>query len=175
MPRMAFTSLRPTAFGLAVLLLTTSVVLCEPAWSFWDTPEQRATLKGIIAVKVIVGTAMPLTLEESDVKALLSSLQTDVELRLRKAGITVNPSADSWLLVTMDSWKAPLGNYIFVIHVRFMQWLILPRASKGFFAPTWETYGSGSVGPQDLRSIRDYVGDNMDKFINAYLEQNPKQ
>jgi hypothetical protein len=42
-------------------------------------------------------------------------------------------------------------------------------------AATWGVDALGAFGSERLREVRPHVIDNVDKFIGAYLEQNPKQ
>jgi hypothetical protein len=42
-------------------------------------------------------------------------------------------------------------------------------------ATTWSVTAVGTVGRENLRNIRDFIKDDVDKFVNAYLSVNPKK
>ena len=105
-----------------------------------------------------------------------SQLRTDVELRLRRAGVTVGPTLTGHLYVNVDTVKSDNGQtYAYNILVQYMQPVVLARDPKAsIFATTWETGGVHMVAANRLREVRRFVADYVDQFINAYLEQNPK-
>jgi len=163
---------RRIVLGISLLLLAV------PAWG-QDTPGQRATLQGIKAIAVDAFVA-----PDGELGGLIQSqLQTDVELRLQKAGIRVvsEPSADtrwSFLSLTVNVTKAPdFPVYGCAIVLEVNQPVSLahdPRRS--LVVSTWTNGSVGVWGAQRLRDgVRDGVADLVDKFINAYLEQNPKK
>lgn len=110
-------------------------------------------------------------------------LQTDVELKLRMAGIQVltwekylkelgMPS----LLVNVKILKTEIGIYFFSINVDLGQKVVLFRdPSLTIIAATWSTGTMGYSGENKLNTIRDALKDCIDKFINAYLAANPKK
>jgi len=105
-------------------------------------------------------------------------LQTDVELRLRRAGIGVGPSNEGFLYVNVSTRRSPNSEVIaFHIEVQFHQEVVLDRDSKTrISAPTWDTGGTGIVGRLSVKDyVRKVLADEVDKFINAYLEQNPRK
>jgi hypothetical protein len=88
--------------GMSILLLTVPVWASDlPIWVS-DTPMERATLKGVPTVDVVIEKI------DSDAERdglSRSQIQTDVELRLRQAGITVVPSSLCILLVKVNTGK----------------------------------------------------------------------
>ncbi len=152
--------------GIAILLLDI------PAWA--DTPGQRATLKGIKAVAVAVEDTNA-TAERDGLTR--NQLQTDVEQRLRRAGITVDNHAPGLLAVFVNTLKIESGFYAYAIRVQFRQRVRMERNLKiAALASTWEAPSVvGTVGTKALRDVRGSVRERVDQFINAYLEQNPKQ
>lgn len=137
----------------------------------------RATLKGITAIRVAVEKLPP----EAERDGLTrDQLQTDVEARLRKAGIKVTSTSvenkvSPYLHLNVSTVKNPPGFYAFNIRLEFNQGVILERNRNVLVpAPTWSIDFLGTVGAQRLRDVRSTVAAGLDKFINAYLEQNPK-
>ena len=106
------------------------------------------------------------------------TFQTDMELKLRLAGIKVLTRAEIlttpgspylYLNVTLPNpEKRKLSSY--AIDLEFSQLVILVRdPGISAIATTWSV---GSVGNGDLPHIRDRVKDKMDQFINAWLSVN---
>jgi hypothetical protein len=146
-----------------------------PTWPY-DLPERQATLKGITAIRVLVE---PLDPEAERDGLTTNQLQTDVELRLQKAGIKVTSSSAEtggpYLYLNVNTYKHPSGLYAFNISLEFHQRVILERnRNVSVSAPTWSESFVDLVGAQRLHEVRDKVADQVDMFINAYLEQNPK-
>jgi hypothetical protein len=106
-----------------------------------------------------------------------SQLQTDVESRLRQAGITVGFSLTGHLYVSVDTVKSDNGQtYAYNVEIEYVQQIVLPRDPKTlFYAPTWETGGVGMIAATRLREVRQDVGNYVDQFIKAYFEQNPNR
>ncbi len=83
-----------------------------------DTPSRRVTLKGIKAVAVVVEDT-PADAQRDGLTRNL--LQTDVEQRLRQAGITVDDDAPGMLAVFVNTLKIESGFYAYAIRVQFRQ------------------------------------------------------
>jgi hypothetical protein len=154
---------------MAFLLLGPSV----PAWPA-VRPAERASLNGITAIWVVVEDMNPEAERDGLTKA---QLQTDVELRLRKAGIRVASSQEegkgSVLYLYVNTTKHSSGLYAYNTDHKFGQRVILARNQNlALFAMTWSALGKlGLVGAKWLRDVRDDVADCVDQFINDYLEQ----
>ena len=149
--------------------------IAVPAWPV-DSPEERATLKGIKAIVVAVDVnpeAEPHGLSKDQI-------QTDVELRLRKAGIKVvsllSEGGSSFLSVAVAMVKSSDGSvYAYSIQLAFNQLTVLMRDPRvPAVATTWSTSYVGLAGFYRVREVRNILADQVDRFINAYLEQNPK-
>ncbi len=168
MRRIAFFSFHQIVLALVVLLLIV------PTWAD-DTPQSRASLKGITTLKVVVENMNP----DAERDGLTTNqIQTDVELRLRQAGITLSPTASAFLYVAVPAQKrsAEFPLYGYAIAVELIQPVIVPRDQPiAVYATTWSIVAASSVGAANLRTIRSFVVDYIDRFINAYLEQNPRQ
>jgi len=138
-----------------------------------DTEYTRRTLKGIKAVGVIVEELR----KEVPSGLTKRQLQTDVELRLRKAGITVissNQEAAPYLYVRVNSIQLPNSiQYVYAVGVELNQTVKLARdMTKTSVATTWDKGGTGCTSRPG--GIRDGVADYVDQFITAYLSVNPK-
>jgi hypothetical protein len=164
------------AFTLTLLLLS----LGAPAWPGDEGPWARSSLKGVTAISVTVGDLASDAERDGLHK---DQLQTDVELRLRQAGIkivasTVPPDAISLanLVLMVDTLKLPQPPlYAVATTLTFRQLVNLVRDPGGVaLAATWDTGNLSLRSAGRLRSVRQTVSDLVDKFINAYLEQNPK-
>ena len=169
----------PAQFALAMASLFL-FILAAPAWPL-DTPEARSTLKGIKAMRVEI-EPLPSDLERLGLTH--DQIQTDVELRLRQSGITLSDPLDTatpLLWVALNSQHQTDSPVVgFSIKVEFIQFVRLSRdRSIRAPAPTWSVDGVGTADtspPETTRTeIRGLLRDFVDRFINAYLEQNPKQ
>ena len=107
-----------------------------------------------------------------------SILKTDVELKLRKAGIRVLTEDDMYLTpgtpylhVSVNAFKS--RSFVYCVKVSFRQDVILSRnRSVETSAVTWIQSFLGISS--DLRPIREVVSDLVDQFMNDYLAVNPK-
>lgn len=110
-------------------------------------------------------------------------IKVEVELRLRKAGITVFDKLDSdgndsaaALDVSIDAIKNGNGVYGFYVSTRLREIVSLLRPTRcRAIATTWVTAYVGTVGTEAMAAyLRQDVDDDVDKFVNDYLAQNPK-
>lgn len=112
-----------------------------------------------------------------------STIQTDVELKLRMAGIKV---------MTLEEWDAtrfqPTGGYFFVnitathtrpgesaafnVAIELREDVRLVR--NGALVQLAATWSSAAVGYGDIPHVRNSAKDLVDRFINAWLSVNPK-
>jgi hypothetical protein len=148
------------------------VLAAAPAWG-QDGPAQRATLRGVAVVEVVVEAMDPVAERDGLTR---SRLLADVEPRLRQAGIPVGSTLTGHLYVNVDTVKSGDGQtYAYNISIQYMQQVVLARDPKApVFATTWETGGVGMIGTQRLPEVRREVLTYVDQFIDAYREQNPK-
>jgi hypothetical protein len=140
-----------------------------------QTTYENDTLKDINALFVIVEDVSSGATELGLTKEIL---QTDVELKLRLAGISVVtkeagiklPGAPYlWVQVTVTE-AAHAAN----IAVAVRQDVRLERNDGlAFGASTWDV--NLTVASPTAQGIRDYNKDIIDKFLNAWLSVNPKK
>ena len=163
----AFLVRQSLALGIALPLLA------APAWG-QDGTAQSATLKGVTLVEVVVEAMDPVAEQDGLTRA---QLQTEVEVRLRQAGIPVGPTLTGHLHVNVDTLKSDHGQtYAYNVSVQYVQQVVLARDPKApTFATTWDTGGVGMIVASRLPEVRQDVANYVDQFIKAYLEQNPKQ
>ena len=164
------------ALGLAGLVLASASPFSLPAWPL-DTPEARATLKGISRLRIKVDQDTP-GVDSDGLRR--DQLQRDVESRLQRAGIaladlTLATEPLLWVVLTTD--KVPeFDLYAVSIKVALFQYVRLWRGPElGAPAATWELEAVGSVPSQEPSELRTWVRDFVDRFIAAYHEQNPKK
>lgn len=89
----------------------------------------------------------------------------------------MSPSAKANLNVTVNTSGRENGWYFFVIEVNLTQPVAFIRDQKSIIlTATWRLGNFGDVAAQDLaRFVRETVAGQVDRFIRAYREQNPKQ
>jgi hypothetical protein len=139
-----------------------------------DSPSARATLKGIDTVWVLVEALTP---GAKTLGLTQEMIQTDVELKLRLAGIRV--------VTQEEALKLPGSPCLYVdvnvvesagaasIGVELVQGVRLERNGDAILAPTWSM---GTLGRNpSAQDIRDRVKDYVDTFLNALLSVNPKR
>ena len=102
-------------------------------------------------------------------------IRTDVELKLRLAGITVLPpdNAGPFLYINVSALKGkgPLSSEIaFSDSVALNQAVKLDRNGTLTIATTWSVGQVGITGVDNIRNVRNFVKDDVDKFVNDWLE-----
>lgn len=139
----------------------------------------RRKLAGLTGIKVFVEAIDPEVERDGLTRA---QLQTDVELRLRKAGIKVftdpewqvAPSGSPVLGVQVTLTKHRiLPQYIYHIEVAVYQAAYLARDGSLATATVWKSGSVGTVGVDVLRYMRSFVADSIDEFVNDFLAANP--
>jgi hypothetical protein len=162
-------------------LFTLLLVFSASGMAF-DTEEHRATLKGLTGVYAYVKISGA---DVEEMRLTQDLLQTDVELRLRMAGIKVltleeyRTTGAPLLWIGLSGSKAKSGVFVFAIEVQLLQDVFLGRnPTIRVNAATWSISGVGISGGMDdtevKRSVREELSNQVDTFINAYLAANPK-
>jgi hypothetical protein len=156
-------------------------MLCHVSPAYPELPGERATLAGLTGVEVVVETMKP----DAEREGLAgSTIQTDVELKLRQAGIRVLTSSDGflapgnpYLYLNVNTSRTRTGIYAYCIELQVKQGVKLTRNPAIISSsPTWQARGYvGTVGASNLHTVRDDVRDMVDQFVNAYLAANPKR
>lgn len=159
------------------MIATLALLNAGPEATTVDNEMTRATLKGLPGVYVLVES-----FDEQDKAAGFDRriFQTDVELKLRLAGIKVlsneeylaTPGMPTLYLNVGALHKQPGQNHDYNIFLSLQQTVRLVR--NGALAYGARTWGVNSVGYGDLPFIRNAVKDYVYQFINAWLSVNPK-
>jgi hypothetical protein len=157
-------------------LLAGWLALCAAPAAASDTQGDRVTLTGLTPLSVVVEGLPPIAQSNGLTNA---ALQTDVERRLRQAGISLTPDADAYLYVHVTiadpGGSLPLPYFV---DVSLMQEVTLPRGLKTrtpLQAPTWWLNRLGMVDSNGLRAaVGARVSAFVDQFVLAYQSVNPK-
>ena len=160
-------------------ILISTLVLAASARA--DTPDERATLRGITAVRVIVDNP------GRDVEPFgvsQAALRADVESRLKRAGITLlgpNERAQGMPYLHLGVSIFPAGEpsdelFIYSIDLVLYQEVRLIRLpGVRASSPTWKAIGTiGTLKADNLATLRDIAGQYAASFVSAHQAANPK-
>jgi hypothetical protein len=141
-----------------------------------DSQIERASLTGLTTISVVVEALAPVAEKNGLTTA---ALQTDVERRLRQAGINVTPDADAYLYVHITvADPGPSLPLPYSVDVSLMQEVTLPRGLKTrtpLQCPTWSLNRLGMSSADRVRTpVTDRVTEFVDQFIRAFQSVNPK-
>jgi len=139
-------------------------------------------LKGLTAISVLVEK---LNADIKDKTGLTEKqIETDVELKLRMAGIKVVSLGESlnipgmpYLYVNLSIFRHSSGLFFaYSIYIALIENVYLERNSAiNVSAQTWFKGEIGVIGESQVSSIRNnIIKDTVDIFINDYLSANPK-
>jgi hypothetical protein len=164
---------------LFVLFLLTGCVMC------YCTSASAANKNKPIVTSLCGIKSMGLVVEDvaADVaKDGLSSsqIQSDIEQKLRSAGIAVlseealpKAAGMPYLYCNIFTYKDDTGIYAYHITLELKQMVCLIRKpALKQSAATWKIAGGGIVGINKVKDIRDFIEDYADKFITAYKTAN---
>lgn len=147
---------------------------------------EKGSLRGLPGVNVYI-SGLNSDIEQEGLTK--EQIQTDVEVRLRKAGIRVlsfeetrKSTSKPILMIQILTLRSKalselLGAsvYSYSISIELNQTANLKRfPDNEFLVITWSDNAVGMTTAKSLRTIRDGVGDYVDKFINDFLTVNPK-
>jgi len=147
-----------------------------------DDKTDRATLKGIKSVCAVVEIA-----DQSHSKLSKEGLQTDIEGKLKQAGISIDKSGTTCLYLNVRALQAigrqaigrkekPIPLYAVDVRLEFLQTVALTRdpAAKTY-APTWSTANMATVASDDLgKTALEITTSLVDQFVTAYKSVNPR-
>jgi hypothetical protein len=171
--RKRFIRLKKEVMALVVMLLLLPVV------SHALSDEQEA-LVGLRGVYVVIG---PLRQDIESLGLNSDQIKTDIELRLRKAGIRVLAGKEMdevpgkpYLYVNVDAVTKPGSSLCaYSIKVQLAKNVPIESGSK-IPGVIWQTTGyAGTANTCNTTRIHNIVGDLIDHFINDYLAANPKK
>jgi len=162
------------------LVLGFVMVFTLAKWGpFVFAEDDKFSLRGLKGAYVLVEDLRP-EIERGGLSK--TQIQTDVELKLRMAGIVVLSREEfydalgrPYLYVNVTALKDIKDRgYAYYVSVKLQQEVYLVRTPLDFTkydAVTWEV-GNVATSP-NIREIRADVKDQVDIFINAYLSVNP--
>jgi len=161
-----------TNLGFLLLLALTWFAASQVVADEFD----RESLKGLRTVRVVVERIEPAAERQGLSSA---SVQTDVELKLRQAGIAVESSARAWIYVNVNvlvpsQQYAPLA---YCVQLDLHQSAALTRNPQIVVtAVTWQGTGAVGIVPVgQLSRVRESVRDMVEQFINDWLAVNGKR
>ena len=163
---------RPASLILATLLLLTGAVFHAAAQMFVTTG--RDTLRSLPGVEVVV-ESLPPELERAGLTT--TDVRADIDRRLRAKGIPVfssqgaNPSAaKAYLYVHLNALVIPgAGLHAIAIQVQVRQTVrSLVTSSNIVDATTWDSHTVVGVSAAELPSVRDEIGEHIDRFIGDW-------
>jgi hypothetical protein len=133
---------------------------------------RRRSLRGLQGVEVLVERMKPVAQRHGLTDR---QVQTDVELRLHRAGIRVLTADESEaspylyiniIIVAGSGPAAGLLGYSIAVELKQFVWLMRDPDIRLPGATTWDEGSAGLVGQAQLRSVREELSDLVDKFIN---------
>ena len=106
-----------------------------------------------------------------------NAIETDVELALRRSGIKVYSNEEwldspsmGYLYVQVNAFGNSNGLYVFHVHMSVNQMVYLTTGDYTY-AQTYSPPGRfGTTGAANLRDVRGFVKDLVNKFINDWLK-----
>lgn len=156
-----------------ILLLMAVLVLPPVMQAAGDAPLDRATLRGLGSVGVVVDPLDPDLIKEGLTQDLL---QKRIEGRLRDAGIVIGQSAPEFVGLRVLQVRAQRGPYALCLSVGVYQPVLLVR-NKDVRTAT-ETWAVDTVLMADpkvvSRETLNSVDELADRLVAAYRSANPK-
>ena len=147
-----------------------------------DDKTDRATLKGIKSVCAVVEIA-----DQAHSKLSKDQLQSDIEGKLKQAGISIDKSGTTCLYLNVRALQAigrqvirrkekPIPLYAVDLRLEFLQTVALTRdAAVKTYAPTWSTANMATVASDDLdKTALEITSSLVDQFVTAYKSVNPR-
>lgn len=141
--------------------------------------SRRNSLKGLAAVYLLIE---PLNSEPRDAGLSAIQLRTDIELRLRAAGIhvlTIEQGSEApetpYLNLSVVYLRSATGFSVFSTRLALIQHVLPSRnPSQLLLASTWSASELGYTAGNGVSAIRETVQDSADRFCNDYLAVNQK-
>lgn len=154
------------------ILLIPALLVAFPAHA-GDATLDRATLKGIKAVGVIIDQ-LPPDLPKEGVTAEV--LQARLTQRLAEAQIPIDSAAKEFVGIRASSVRDARGPYALSMSIGLYQPVTLVRDSNVRAAPqTWEVDTVAMAAPKLLyRAAMDSVDELAARFIAAFRSVNPR-
>ena len=150
------------------------IALALPLGGAGDAALDRATLRGLMAVNVVIDPVAP---EIEKVGATADGLRTRLEQRLRDAGIKIDTASTEFVGLRVTSVRAARGPFAITITIGLYQPVTLVRDRNVKTATqTWE---AGAVVLADTKQVYRACMDSVDEltgqFVTAYRSVNPEK
>jgi hypothetical protein len=164
----------------ALVAITVAFMFCSTLMAQGDDETTRNSLKGLTGIAVEVS---PIDVNAEKDGLSKDQIRTDVELRLRSAGIKVLTLQESllapgvpYLNIMLDALKSRASKtWVIALEVSLRQGVALTRDPKVVVVgTTWNAEGVAVVGTTKIAQTRDSIRDLVDKFITAWQSVNPK-
>jgi hypothetical protein len=138
-----------------------------------DTAVDRATLRGLKAVQVVIDPIHP-ELEKEGITR--DALTTRIEQRLKSAGVPLNGEALEFLALKIVPARERRGPYCVSITLGVYQPVVLVRDSKVRTATdTWQVATLWVLQPKALyESTMSAVDELAGRFVEVYQAENPQ-
>jgi hypothetical protein len=158
-----------TAF--TVIVAACTLVMWDSYGLADDTDITRESLRGLKEMGVVIENLNPKTEKDGLTR---KQIRTDIELKMREAGIKVSMQYNPWLYLRPTILKRNVEGYSFFIDIEVKQNVRLERDPNIFLTgiPTWSTNVVGIVS--DINGVRTEIDNLVDTFLNAYLSVNLK-
>jgi len=147
-----------------------------------DDKTDRATLKGIKSMCVVVEVA-----DQAHSKLSKEELQTEIEGKLKQAGIAIDKSGTTCLYLNVRVLQAigrqairrkekPIPLYAVDLRLELLQTVALTRdPAVKTYAPTWSTANMATVASDDLsKAALEITTSLVNQFVTAYRSLNPQ-
>jgi hypothetical protein len=153
------------------LFLSTVLTLASTAYGAGDAPIDRATLRGLSAVNVVVDK-IDQQLEAAGVTP--GVIRSRIEDRLRAANITVDTSKSEFVAVRITGVRANRGPFAAAVTLGAYQPVALARDPKVRTATqTWEVESVLLAEPKQLfRAAMETIDELTASFVAAYRSVN---
>ena len=150
------------------------IVLALPLAGAGDAPLDRATLRGIVAVNVVIDPVAPDIQKEG---VTIDGLRMRLEEGLRNAGIQIDTSSTTFLALRLRSVRAARGPLSIAITIGLYQPVTLVRDPTVKTATaTWEVDTVILADTKQVyRACMDVADELTGRFVSAYRSVNEGQ
>ncbi len=165
-----------------ILVAVAVMLLISPCVNAEYVSEQKETLRGIEGVGVLVEHLEPGIKQLGLTRKIL---QTDVELKLRLAGVKVLSLEESFktlrgAILYLYINTIPIRSDVIFIYnasLHLKQFVNLrTKEDTSTYAVTWAESSTGYAGKEVIKEVlRRITKDKVDMFLNDYLAVNPIQ
>ena len=156
----------------ASLLIAFTIILARGA-ACSDAPMDRATLRGLKAVKAVVDAPASVAMDQAGIT--VAKLIAQMEQRLAKAGIPVDANAREFVGLRVSFAHGRKTDYALGLTLAVYQSVTLVRdPAIKTMAETWSGESILLVPPRQLaEAMLNTVDQLVDQFVEAYRGTNP--